>query len=633
MSATAASPPPAAGEAQTSALAAAVFWLVPPLLCLAVYWRGLGAWFQADDFAWLTLRLQVHDWGSLLQAMFAPMAQGTIRPWSERAFFMGLESLFGINAVPFRVCVFLTQCANLALLAAVTRRITGSRTAGFWAAIFWLVNYGLALTMVWSSVYNQILCGFFLLGAFWFLLRYIETGRRGYCWWQWLLFLLGFGALEINVVYPALAALYTFLCARAYFKTTLPLFIPSALFTVIHTMAAPSQNGGVYALHVDAALPRTLLNYGFRALLPDNLYELYGGPDVLLACLFAAAVITFTVVRARQKDWLPLFCLGWFGIVIAPVLPLRDHVSPYYLALPTLGLAMLCGYALVFAWRRRQVLKITASILTAAYLFVMIAADWRATSWWYGRSLAIKRMVLGVARAHQLHPTQAILLDGVDSNLFWAGMFHHPLDVFGVSQVYLTPGSADRIDSHPQLGLVADYELPSGPTIHGLDNNQIVVYGIGPVRLKAITSVYEDTVAPQLSPDPPRRVDVGSPLMAYLLGPEWYSPDGSSRWMPQRATLRIGGPRLSSERLRLHGFCPDAMLRAGPVDVRVTIDGNALPEVRLQNGASLFDVSFPLPNEALGKSSLDVSVNASRSFRASGDSREVSLMFGLFEIR
>ncbi len=41
----------------------------------------------------------------------------------------------------------------------------------------------------------------------------------------------------------------------------------------------------------------------------------------------------------------------------------------------------------------------------------------------------------------------------------------------------------------------------------------------------------------------------------------------------------------------------------------------------------------PLPNEAVGKSSLDVSVNASRSFRASGDSREVSLMFGLFEIR
>src|SRR6266481_274460 len=125
MSATATSPPPAAGEARASALSTAAFWLVPPLLCLAIYGRGLAAWFQADDFAWLALRLHVHDWPSLREALFAPMAQGTIRLWSERAFFMGLESLFGLNAVPFRVVVFLTQCANLALLAAVTRRITG----------------------------------------------------------------------------------------------------------------------------------------------------------------------------------------------------------------------------------------------------------------------------------------------------------------------------------------------------------------------------------------------------------------------------------------------------------------------------------------------------------------------------
>ena len=633
MSATAAGSLTATGETRSSAPAAAIFWLVPPLLCLAVFWQGLGAWFQADDFAWLALRLNVHDWRSLLEALFTPMAQGTIRPWSERVFFMGLESLFGINAVPFRVCAFLTQCVNLALLAAVTRRITGSRAAGFWAAIFWLVNYGLALAMVWSSVYNQILCGFFLLGAFWFLLRYIETGLRRYCWWQWFLFLLGFGALEINVVYPALAALYTFLCARAYFKTTLLLFIPSVLFTAMHTMVAPSQNGGIYALHIDAALPGTLLHYGFRALVPADLYELYGGWDVMLACLFAAALAAFIVVRARQKDSLPLFFLGWFGIVIAPVLPLREHVSPYYLALPTIGLGMLCGYALAIAWRSGHVWKIAAGILGAAYLFAMISGDRRATSWWYDRSLAIERIVLGVARAHQLHPTQAILLDGIDSNVFWAGIFHRPLDVFGFSRVYLTPGSADRIDPHPELGLASDYELPSGPTIHGLDNNQIVVYRMSPQRLKAITSVYADTVAPQLSPDPPRRIDAGNPLMAYLLGPEWYAPDGPSRWMPRQATLRISGPRSPSERLRLQGYCPEAMLRAGPVDLRVAVDGNVLPEVRLRNGARLFDVSFPLPQEAVGKNSLDVSVDAGRSFRASGDARDVSLMFGLFEIR
>ena len=79
------------------------YWLALPLICLAVYWRGLFAWFQADDFAWLSLRAHVHDWRSLLENLFAPMAQGTIRPLSERAFFLVFESLFGLHALPFRI--------------------------------------------------------------------------------------------------------------------------------------------------------------------------------------------------------------------------------------------------------------------------------------------------------------------------------------------------------------------------------------------------------------------------------------------------------------------------------------------------------------------------------------------------
>jgi len=52
--------------------------------------------------------------------------------------------------------------------------------------------------------------------------------------------LLGFGALELNVVYPALAATYTLLCARTHFRRTLLLFIPSAVFTVIHRAVQPA---------------------------------------------------------------------------------------------------------------------------------------------------------------------------------------------------------------------------------------------------------------------------------------------------------------------------------------------------------------------------------------------------------
>src|SRR5260370_30220229 len=129
--------PPGGSQPRRAALYAAAYWLAPPLLCLAIYGRGLLAWFQADDFAWLALRLQVHDWQTLTHALFAPMAQGSIRPLSERGFFLVFESLFGVEALPFRIWVFLTQFANRALVSAGARRVTGSRAVGFWAAILW----------------------------------------------------------------------------------------------------------------------------------------------------------------------------------------------------------------------------------------------------------------------------------------------------------------------------------------------------------------------------------------------------------------------------------------------------------------------------------------------------------------
>src|SRR5262249_5840276 len=197
--------------------AGAVLWILPPLLCPALYWYGFRAWFRADDFAWLGVGKDIHGWRDLLLALFQPRAQGTIRPWSERLFFMALYGAFGLDALPYRLVVFATQFANLTLIQWIGARLTGMRAAGFWAAVFWLVNSAQAEPLGWTTVYNQVLCAFFLLLAFYFLLRYVETGDRRFNTWQWIVFLLGFGALEINLVYPALAAGYTLLCARSYF--------------------------------------------------------------------------------------------------------------------------------------------------------------------------------------------------------------------------------------------------------------------------------------------------------------------------------------------------------------------------------------------------------------------------------
>ena len=237
------------------------YWVLPSLICLLVHWRGFQSWFRADDFAWLGLSLRVHNLHDLPAALFQPLAQGTIRPWSERAFFLAGYGLFGLNPLPFHIAIFATQFANLALAAAVGARVTGSRAAGWLAAVLWSIHSAAVEPLGWVCVYNQVLSAFFLLAAFYALLRFLETGQRRYEWLQWAAFLLGFGAQEGNLVYPALAAAWALTAARPYLKRTAPMFAVSGAYVALHLLAAPFARSGGYAMHFTGAVFRTLARY------------------------------------------------------------------------------------------------------------------------------------------------------------------------------------------------------------------------------------------------------------------------------------------------------------------------------------------------------------------------------------
>src|SRR5215472_779240 len=134
-------------QARSSAAFPLAYYGLPMALCLAIHFRAFRMWFGNDDFAWLGLPLMVHSPHDLLEVLFTPMAQGTVRVVSERLYFLSFASIFGLNSLPFRIWVFLTQFANIALLAWIARRLTGSTLAGFLAPILWSVNACLALAL------------------------------------------------------------------------------------------------------------------------------------------------------------------------------------------------------------------------------------------------------------------------------------------------------------------------------------------------------------------------------------------------------------------------------------------------------------------------------------------------------
>src|SRR5260370_2674939 len=223
-----------------------LYWLIPILFCIWLYWMGVRIWFSKDDFAWLNLKNHVTDFRSFLWTMCDPFAQGTIRPWSEGGFFMLFSWFFGLRALPYRLFVFLNQFINIILVILVTRKLTKSQLAGFVAPLLWVANPVLLIPMTWTASYNEIQCTTFLLLAFYLFIRYTETGERKYYWAQWAIFVLGFGSLEIIVVYPAIAAVYAYLFSPRTMLSTLPMFGASAVYALVHRIAAGDIGGGFY---------------------------------------------------------------------------------------------------------------------------------------------------------------------------------------------------------------------------------------------------------------------------------------------------------------------------------------------------------------------------------------------------
>ena len=547
-------------------------WVLPVLLLFRVYADGLRCWFIADDFAWLGLLRQVHDARGIIEILFQPAAQGTIRPWSERGFFLVFESLFGLDALPFRLMAFATVAADLALLQWITRRITGSRLAAVVAAVCWVSNAALMTVMTWSSAYNEALCPLFLLGALALLIRYAETGRQWFWWAQLLVFLLGFGALEFNVVYPALATAYAlFLAAPAVRRKLLPGLIPlfaiSVAYFLLHRVLAPIPTSGAYALHFDARMFRTLALYGKWSVLPVD-WEAFGhsrrlGKIILWIPIFALAALA--VHEFRQRRPAILFFAAWFLITLAPVLPLWDHHSDYYLTIPLLGLAMLAGWAIS---RPGAIIQACAAAAILFYLAGNIPVARAATHWWLEKTIPVRGLVLGVEAARQAHPAQSILLDGITSALFNDAISQSAFYPLAIDDVYLTPGSELKIHPAPDAGNVSDqtvrdWVVEPAATMHALVNEQIVVYCLAGDHLRNITREYERLAPSRFTDRLPSRVNVGNPLYSWLLGPEWLPPLAGVRWMPGKATVQMKGP-LGGNKLELDGYCPDEQLKQAP---------------------------------------------------------------------
>ncbi|HLJ13284.1 MAG TPA: hypothetical protein VKV15_02225 [Bryobacteraceae bacterium] len=613
------------------------YYLFPCLFCLAVYWSTLRGWFWQDDFAWLGLSRELHGWRDLFHTLFEPMAQGTVRVFSERIFFLAMHAAFGLQVLPFHAVVFLTQFGNLVLLAAIAGRLTGSRFVGFLAPLLWTANAALSTSLSWVSAYNQVLCAFCLLAAFYFLLRYIETNDRKFLLAQWIAFLFGFGVLETVVVYPALAALYTFCFARRHFRTTWPLFIPSVVFAILHILYIPTVASPVYAFHFGSSLAATFSQYVLWSLGPIQLGALLGElwfwPGVIGTAAIGLALAGFAAWQLWKRNWLAVFCLGWFCFLLLPVLPLRNHISDYYLTSPIIGFAILGAWAFASAWENGAGLRTVALLLGVFYLCGSIAEIRCQTHWFLEQSRRFQNVFQALAVTHARHPDNLLLISGVDNELFGSGFQDQPFRLFGVEQVYLTPGSEAGIHAREDLGGITPFLMSTEAAGRAIERGKAQVLAVSGNEAHLVTHRYGKVLSAEYLTESRGRIDVGNPQFATRLGPGWYQEENGFRWMSKRASVRLAGPNSPGCHLMVNGYAPVSVMKHGPMTLHIAADGYKLGSAVISQPDRHFQLQFRLPGNLIGRYTIDITLEVDRTRRVPGDIRDLGLIFGTLAIQ
>jgi len=620
-------------------------WPLLTLISLWLYWAGLEAWFQADDFAWLGLHLQVYDWRSFIHAMFWPMAQGTIRPLSERGLFLLFWRMFGLDAEPYRLWAFLTQLLNVFLFASILRKVALARLTALVGPLFWAVNAALAVPLSWTSAYNELLCASCLLGAFRLLLSFAGTSSWAYWWLQLFVFTLGFGALELNVVYPALALCWIAcrgddtapraVSQRTLYLSVFPLVVLSIIYYSVHLAVAPIKSTGIYGLHFGTALSSTLWAYWQSTLVPEA-WTSFGHNrwvGTITLVVLSSVLAGFISYQSYRKRRLPLFFFSWYLITLSPFLPLGDHKSAYYLTVPSIGLAAVGAMAVTRLVLNPALSSVSiAALAIGLYLLVQVQSLRATIAWQSNKSQEVRNIVLGVQRAHELHPGKTIVLTDLSTDLYARTVAASPFQLLGF-EVYLAPEELGRISDLPSnIEDVSKFILPAGPMLKAIADNAIVVYSAAGEHLMNVTGLYEQMARTTLVAEVPRRVDVGNPLLSYLLGPTWYGLERAYRWMPKTASVRLAGPRSLTEQLTLTGYCSQEQLRSGPLNFKIYADSILLSNETVSK-PSEFSRTVSLPVQTVGRSSIEVSVETSRVFQESGPlGRPLGLAFGVFEI-
>jgi len=157
--------------------------------------------------------------------------------------------------------------------------------------------------------------------------------------------------------------------------------------------------------------------------------------------------------------------------------------------------------------------------------------------------MPIRALVLGLGQAHENHPHKAIVLDGITDDLYNDALAWLAFQLVGVDRIYLTPASGDSLHPAFEPELLQSFVMEPRVLRGAMLDRSVVIYSFAVDHLRNETETYRRRMLGLLSGAARRRVEIGNPLHAFVLGPQWGPTVSGFRWAPAEATLRQGVPR------------------------------------------------------------------------------------------
>ena len=236
-----------------------------------------------------------------------------------------------------------------------------------------------------------------------------------------------------------------------------------------------------------------------------------------------------------------------------------------------------------------------------------------------------------IVEARRVHPEQAIVVSNIPRLLYYNGFYDSPFRLYGVKDVWLTPGENPELAGDPEA---TRFTYPAANILWAYERGAVAAYLWEQPGLRAITRPIVEKLSSQPVAPLPQWADLGRPLFAELLGPGWTDLNraNNTRTMLGRGVFRLGGQVPAGSRLHLLAFAPAALFAHGPVELRARFNGvDAAPAILTVAGAP-FELDIPLPDAVREAPVIEIELSCNRTSKDHAG-RDTSIVLGVVDIR